>query len=86
MIVDSVDTEQEKVQIDSPQTDDKFLYNFAHVALPILALGNPKKFYKDVSSENGKQYLINIWQDLAKKMGENRLYEGLDITKKVLRV
>ncbi len=44
-------------------------YNFAHLALPILVLMNPKKFYGDISGRNNKEYLSSIWQGLANKMG-----------------
>lgn len=64
---------------DSPLTGSRFFYNYAHVALPILALGNPKKFYKDVSSAGGKQYLIHMWQGLAGRMGQSQPHQGLGL-------
>lgn len=43
-------------------------YNFAHIAIPILALMNPSKFYQDMTSPNGEKYLHSIWHGLAEKM------------------
>jgi hypothetical protein len=46
-------------------------YNFAHLALPILVLMDPKKFYGDISGSKGKEYINSIWQGLASRMGVN---------------
>ena len=47
-------------------------YNFAHLALPILVLMNPQKFYGDISGKNSNEYLNSMWQGLASKMGLSR--------------
>lgn len=60
---------------------NKLQYNYAHLALPILALGNPNKFYQDVSGAKGQQYLENIWQGLSNKMGIRQSPVGLAVSK-----
>jgi len=64
----------------NPEAGNSFFYNYAHVALPILSLGNPKKFYRDVSSRRGLQYLTSIWQGLANKMHVHQPHTGLDVS------
>jgi hypothetical protein len=77
---------QEEKRPNPPPTPPKrFLYNFAHVALPILALGNPKKFYSDISGSGGKQYLLTMWNGLERRMGARESNDGLNLTKSDLR-
>lgn len=66
-------------------TGNRFLYSYAHMALPILALGNPKKFYRDVSSAGGKRYLVRMWEGLAGRMDVRQPHAGLDLTMRTLR-
>ena len=65
-------------------------YNFAHLALPLLSLGNPKRFYKDVFGRNGGRYLSEIWDGVARKRGVtgsrthflpevSRLHNGMEL-------
>ncbi len=49
-------------------------YNFAHKALPMLALWNPNKFYKDVFNKNGNRYLNEIWEGLSGRMEVTEFY------------
>lgn len=44
-------------------------YSFAHTALPILALGNPAKLYRDLFASKGRDYLLEIWTGLGVRMG-----------------
>ncbi len=44
-------------------------YNFSHVALPVIALWTPKKFYNSAFRGNARTYLEGIWRGLSKKMG-----------------
>lgn len=44
-------------------------YIFAHRALPILALGNPKKLYRDLGGRGGQKYLSRFWKNVARKSG-----------------
>ena len=60
-------------------------YNYAHVALPILVLMNPKKFYNDVSGSKGEEYLSNMWRGLAGRMGVKQSPQGLGLSRKALR-
>lgn len=85
IIVEEVESGGGKIQMNNPVAGNSFFYNYAHVALPILALGNPKKFYRDASSRRGNQYLIRIWEGLANKMHVDQPYDGLDVTTKSLR-
>lgn len=57
-------------------------YNFAHLALPILSLMNPKKFYTDISGRKGHEYLNSIWNGLARKLGEPSQQQVFKITSK----
>jgi hypothetical protein len=59
-------------------------YNFAHIAMPILALGNPKKLYKDLSKGAGLKYLVSIWEGLESRMHIRYPHEGLNLSKEVL--
>lgn len=77
--------QEEKRPIPPPTPPNRFLYNFSHAALPILALGNPKKFYADISGSSGKQYLLTMWKGLERRMGVKQSYEGLSISKSELR-
>jgi hypothetical protein len=81
LILDSIQEDKKP----SPPPPSNFLYNYAHVALPILALGNPKKFYSDISGRGGKQYLLTMWNGLERKMGVRESNDGLNITKRDLR-
>ena len=56
-------------------------YNFAHVALPILALGSPAKFYKNVSRASGSRYLRGLWAGLEGRMGVTEDSQGLAVTR-----
>ena len=60
-------------------------YNYAHTAMPILALGNPKKLYKDLSRGSCLKYLISIWKGLGTKMNAISPCEGIDLSKETLR-
>jgi len=42
---------------------------YVQTALPVLALMNNKKFYKDAFGNNGKKYLTSIWRGVAARMG-----------------
>jgi hypothetical protein len=59
-------------------------YNFAHIAMPILALGNPKKLYKDLSKGAGLKYLVSIWEGLESRMHVRHPHEGLNLSKEAL--
>ncbi len=59
-------------------------YNYAHLALPTLALMNPKKFYQDISGSKGEQYLLTIWQGLAGRLGVRPPSAGPLLSKKVV--
>jgi hypothetical protein len=65
----------------APQISKSLHYNFAHVALPILALGNPKKLYKDLARDGGLKYLISIWEGLERRMEVSYSHEGLETEK-----
>lgn len=60
-------------------------YNFAHLALPILVLMNPNKFYHDISGTGGKKYLNTMWQGLAGRMGIRQSPPGPELSKIILR-
>lgn len=60
-------------------------HNFAHLALPILVLMNPRKFYSDISDVNNEKYLKTIWQGLAVRMGVRQTPIELEVIKNVLR-
>lgn len=60
-------------------------YNFAHLALPILVLMNPNKFYHDISGTGGKEYLNTMWQGLAGRMGIRKSPPGPELSKIILR-
>jgi len=83
LILDSI--QEVKKPISPPAPPNKFLYNYAHVALPILALGNPKKFYSDISGSGGKQYLLTMWNGLERRMGARQSNDGLNLSKSNLR-
>lgn len=85
IIVEEVESGEDKIQMNNPEAGNSFFYNYAHMVLLILALGNPNKFYRDVSSRRGMQYLIRIWQGLANKMHVHQPHDGLDVSKKTLR-
>jgi hypothetical protein len=59
-------------------------YNFAHIAMPILALGNPKKLYKDLSKGAGFKYLVSIWEGLESRMHVRYPHDGLNLSKEAL--
>ncbi len=59
-------------------------YNYAHMALPILVLMNPKKFYQDVTGTKGEKYLKTIWQGLAGKMGVRQSPNEIGLSKQVI--
>ena len=59
-------------------------YNFAHIAMPILALGNPKKLYKDLSKGAGLRYLVSIWEGLESRMNVRYPHERLNLSKEAL--
>ena len=59
-------------------------YNFAHLALPILVLLNPRKFYDDISGANNVKYLKTIWQGLAGRMGVRQIPTEFEVIKNVL--
>ncbi len=59
-------------------------YNFAHVAMPILALGNPKKLYKDLSKGAGLKYLVSIWEGLEARINVRYPHDGLNLSKEAL--
>lgn len=84
IILEEVEDEGVDISMNDSRTGNSFFYNYAHVALPILALGNPRKFYRDVSTRKGMQYLISIWQGLANKMRVHQLYEGLEVSLKTI--
>ncbi|MDQ1592517.1 MAG: hypothetical protein QOG71_3144 [Pyrinomonadaceae bacterium] len=56
-------------------------YNFAHIAMPILSLGNPKKLYKDLSKGAGLKYLVLIWEGLESRMNVKYPHDGLNLSK-----
>jgi hypothetical protein len=60
-------------------------YNFAHLALPILVLMNPRKFYTDISGSNNVRYLTSIWQGLAGRMGVRQETVDFQVTKNLLQ-
>src|SRR3990172_3727265 len=60
-------------------------YNFAHLALPILVLMNPRKFYTDISGSNNAKYLKTMWQGLAGRMGVRQTSVDFQVTKNVLQ-
>jgi len=60
-------------------------YNFAHLALPILVLMNPRKFYGDISGTNNVKYLKSIWQGLAGRMGIKQASSEFEVFVNVLR-
>lgn len=60
------------------------LYTYAHIALPIIALCNPKKFYNDISKRSGKEYLESILQGVARKRNEHQIPPGLSLSKRNL--
>jgi hypothetical protein len=60
-------------------------YNFAHLALPVLVLMNPRKFYADISGSNNVKYLTTIWQGLAGRMGIRQTTVDFHVTKNVLQ-
>jgi hypothetical protein len=59
-------------------------YNFAHIAMPTLALGNPKKLFKDLSKGDGLKYLVSIWEGLEARMHVRYPHEGLNLSKEAL--
>ena len=66
----------------SPLSNNSLKYNFAHIALPIVASGNPERLYNHLTDKNGEDYLISIFLGLAKKMGFHQVPPGLSLTKK----
>lgn len=60
-------------------------YNFAHLALPILVLMNPRKFYTDISGSNNVKYLNTMWQGLAGRMGVRQTSVDFQVTKNALQ-
>jgi hypothetical protein len=60
-------------------------YNFAHLALPILVLMNPRKFYADISGSNNVKYLKTMWQGLAGRMSVRQTSVDFQVTKNVLQ-
>lgn len=60
-------------------------YNFAHLALPILVLMNPRKFYTDISGSNNVKYLNTLWQGLAGRMGVRQTSVDFQVTKNALQ-
>lgn len=85
LIVEPLTHVQEETPINAPPAGNRFLYNYAHIALRILALGNPRKFYKDVSSRTGTHYLLSIWQGLGRKMGVSHPPDELALSKIAIR-
>ncbi len=43
------------------QPPDEFINRLAHQILPILVLGNPKKFYSRVNRHHPENYLLDLW-------------------------
>jgi hypothetical protein len=60
-------------------------YNFAHLALPILVLMNPRKFYTDISGSNNVKYLNTMWQGLAGRLGVRQTSVDFQVTKNALQ-
>lgn len=60
-------------------------YNFSHLALPILVLMNPRKFYTDISGSNNVKYLNTMWQGLAGRMGVRQASVDFQVSKNVLQ-
>lgn len=60
-------------------------YNFAHLALPILVLMNPRKFYADISGSNNVKYLTTLWQGLAGRMRIRQTTVDFQVTRNVLQ-
>jgi len=59
------------------------LYNYAHMVLPFLALGNPGEVYEDLSGSAANQFLVSIWKDLESFFKLSQSHEGLHLAGKI---
>jgi len=55
-------------------------YTFAHRALPMFALGNPGKFYKDLAGAGASRYLVSLWDGVCARLGRTKAHGGLPVT------
>lgn len=44
-------------------------YSFAHIGLPLIALGDPKSLLKNLTGPKANEYLGSLWEGLASRLG-----------------
>ncbi len=71
----------DEVMIDKARTVN---YNFSHVALPVIALWNSKRFYGSAFGRRSASYLRGLWRNLSARMGRDGTRDSIDIRKSEL--
>lgn len=56
-------------------------YIFAHVAVPIVALGDPGRLRRELSKKSGTKYLVKFWKGIEGKTGSKGNAAGLAVSK-----
>lgn len=56
---------------------DSVRYNFAHSALPVIALWNSKDFYARAFHRGSREYLLSLWKSLEERTERNEKPDGL---------
>ena len=56
-------------------------YTFAHLFLPIIALGNPKEFHRKLSKKSGTKYLVQLWKRVEWNTRSKGSHVGLAVSK-----
>ena len=70
------------MQVDLPPKGQHYI--FAHFALPLIALGNPRKTYKDLNGGGASAYLTGLWAGVGREVGESLPHGGLPVRKERL--
>lgn len=80
MLADS--ERHDNIMIDQTRTLN---YNFSHIALPVIALWNGRKFYKTAFKGHAKSYLEGIYQGISAKMGGPKQHADIEIRRAELK-
>lgn len=58
-------------------------YMFAHVAFPIICLGNPRRTYSKLNSSSSNNYIVELWKAVGEKVREKKPPSDLGLSKTI---
>ncbi len=67
-----------------PRKQDKIRYYFSHIYLPEMFFDLPQKMYENLAGERGDEFLLFLWDNVAKKLESKALPTGLHLFREKL--